>query len=190
MINKIVFFSLMTATGITLALLVSTAISYKQTLANECGVVIGFKSQLDADNFAQNLYNQHRSYTKVYIGQLCSIRWNDAMHDEYQDLMDRRQELGIRCIDTYGWRETTYAPMICFDSQESLHLFVAQLDKEIEINKTNDATLAWHLDAYGSLYTQDNTTIYIKYPELAEAKYQELWGKEKEHGITAMHLYS
>lgn len=190
MINKIVFFSLITATGITLTLLISTAVSYKKTLANECGIVIGFKSQLDADNFAQRLSNQHRSYTKVYIGQLCSIRWNDAMYDEYQDLMTRKQELGIRCIDAYGWREITYAPMICFDSQESLRSFTAHLDKEIEIDRTHDATLAWYLDAYGSVYTQDGTTIYIRYPELAESKYQELCGQEKEHGIVAMHLYS
>lgn len=190
MLNKIIIISLMAATGATLALLVSAGLSYKRTLIRERGVVIGFKSQLDADNFARKLQNQHRPCSKIYMGQLCSIRWDDATRNEYQDLMIHKQELGIRCIDTYGWRETSYAPTICFDSEESLHAFVSQLDKEIEACQTHDATLAWHLDAYGSLYTQEGTTIHIKYPELAEAKYQELCGREKEYGIVAMHLYS
>lgn len=186
MINKIVSVSVMVATWLTMTLLIRTGISYNNLsynklplYENKSGLVAAFKSPLDADNFAQKLQQQRRSYTKVYMGQLYSIRWNDATHNEYQDLMTRRQELGIRCMDAYGWCKATYAPTICFNSQESLNSFVAQLDKEIESSSV-----------HGPLYTQEGTTVHINYPELAEAKYRELQGKEKEYGIVSMHLYS
>lgn len=190
MINKIVFLSLMAATGATLALLVSTFIFHKSMPSHQSGMVIGFKTQLDADNFAQQLQQQNRTFIKIYMGPLCSISWNDATEQEYKTLITQKDELGIRCIDSYGWLETTYAPHICFDSQESLHAFTNKFDQEIEEAKKENTELAWYLDVHGSIYKQEGTKVLIDYPALAEAKYQELQGREKECGIVGMHLYS